>query len=344
MMIVMLSMSLVACTRPKPHVFYDYMDTLIVIDIPIYNKKQRSELLEHIEEIYKTYHDLTNNYGPLSNDEDFKENIYSINQKINQEIEIDKELYDLLQEAKTIHELTNGYFDVSIGKIVDIWKDIILNDEYFHREIPQVVFDQVLIQLQAIEVVEEPFVLTENNGSYFVRLTHEDVKLDLGAISKGYATQLVYDYLIEEGITYFSINAGTSSLSLGKKIDRESKMYEITLANPVENGQYGMLYVQNKAINTSGNFEQYALYNDLRYHHVISPKTKLPAQHYHTVTVIGDDAGLLDALSTALFSMSPDDFEEFIDEHQDTLNLEVIRFNYDESVSTFLLDTVFEAY
>jgi thiamine biosynthesis lipoprotein len=110
--------------------------------------------------------------------------------------------------------------------------------------------------------------------------------------------------LIEEGVEYFSITAGSSSISVAQNYNRNTRLYHVSLANPVApTGVYGMIYVKNVAINTSGNFEQYALYQGLRYHHVISPKTKMPAHYYHTVTVIGSDAGLLDALSTALFSM-----------------------------------------
>jgi thiamine biosynthesis lipoprotein len=65
-------------------------------------------------------------------------------------------------------------------------------------------------------------------------------------------------------------------------------------------------------------------------------------QYYHTVTILGHDAGLLDALSTALFSMPSTEFEAFMNQYQETYQLEVIRFNYDETVSTFLQSTVFE--
>lgn len=325
--------------------FYEYMDTFISISISTDSQTKADEIKEDIKEIYRTYHEITNNYVPLSHDSGFITNIFSINQIIDEDIEIDKELYDILLEAKQLNELTNGYFDVSIGKMVDVWKDVILDERYLHSEIPQTVYDAIILELEDIEVVAEPFILTTLNDQYYVRLTHQDVKIDLGALSKGYATQVVYDYLIAEGIEYFSITAGSSSISIGKKIDRESEMFHISLANPVETSTtYGMIYVQNKAINTSGNFEQYALYNGLRYHHVISPKTKLPAQYYHTVTVLGNDAGVLDALSTALFSMPEEIFEVFLNEHQDDLGLEIIRFNYDESVSSFLIDTVFEEY
>lgn len=342
-------LTLSACKKPVASTFnfYEYMDTFISISLYAESESDAEIMKQEIEDIYSMYHELTNNYEDLSFGSTYKENIFTINQKINEDIEIDQELYEILEEAIRLNILTDGYFDISIGKMVDVWKDVISNDVdgYMHNEVPESVFQGILDDLVDIEVVEEPFILTETDGKYYVRLTHEDVKLDLGALSKGYATQVVYDYLIEKGVEYFSITAGSSSISIGKKIDRKTEMFHISLANPVESGQtYGMIYVQNKAINTSGNFEQYFLYQGLRYHHVISPKTKMPAQFYHTVTLVGEDAGTLDALSTALFSMNEEAFEAFITNHQEELNLEVIRFNYDETVSTYLIDTVFEEF
>lgn len=338
-----------SCKKPEDYAFnfYEYMDTFISINLYTDSQEHAETLEEGVEDIYRTYHELTNNYEPLSSNSGFKENLFSINGRINEDIEIDQELYEILEKADEIHTLTNGYFDISIGKMVDVWKDVILNEEagYLHNEIPEAVFNQILEDLEAIDVIEEPFVLTESEGKFYIRLTHEDVKLDLGALSKGYATQLVYDYLVSEGVEYFSITAGSSSISVGKNYNRDTHMYHVSLANPIETtGVYGMMYVQNRAINTSGNFEQYALYQGLRYHHVISPKTKMPAQYYHTVTVLGNDAGILDALSTALFSMPLTEFETFLTTLQDEYELEIIRFNYDETVTTFLKDTVFEEY
>lgn len=340
---------LAACNKMESYNFnfYEYMDTFISISVSTTSQEHANEMKEDIKEIYRTYHELTNNYVALSFDSGFKENLFSINQKINEDIEIDKELYEILEKADEIKTLTNGYFDISIGKMVDIWKYVILDEDegYLHNEIPQTVFDQIISDLEDIDVIENPYTLTKNNDKYYIRLNHEDVKLDLGALSKGYATQIVYDYFIDRDINYFSITAGSSSISLGKKIDRKSEMFHISLADPVNTAStYGMVYVQHKAINTSGNFEQYALYNGLRYHHVISPKTKMPAQYYHTVTILGEDAGLLDGLSTALFSMPQDVFVTFIQNNQETYQLEIIRFNYDESITTYLSDTVFEEF
>ncbi len=340
---------LTACKKPTLYTFnfYEYMDTFISINVYTTDASKADTMKQDIKEIYRTYHELSNNYFALSENSGFKENIYSVNQKINQDIEIDEELYLMLEEAERIKDLTDGYFDISIGKMVDAWKEVIFDEDnnYMHNEVPTSVFQSVLTKLEDISLVEEPYLLTTSSGQYFVKLTHEDVKLDLGALSKGYATQLVYEYILEQGIKFFSISAGSSSISIGKNYNRNTHMFHVSLASPVQTGQtYGMLYVQNKAINTSGNFEQYFLYEGLRYHHVVSPMTKMPAQYYHTVTLIGDDAGLLDALTTALISMNEEKFEQFLEQHQQSLNLEVVRFNYDETITSHLIDTVFEEF
>lgn len=327
--------------------FFNYMDTFISISVTTESKERANELKIQIQEIYRTYHELTNNYKQLSHNSGFKENLYSINQRINEDIEIDYELYEILEEAERLKIMTNGYFDISIGKMVKVWKDVILDDveDYYQNELPQEVFQGILDQLKEIELVENPYTLSIKDGKYFIRINHEDVNLDLGALSKGYATQLVHDYLVEEGIKYFSITAGSSSISLGKRIKRKSEMFHIELTNPLKVREtYGLLYLQNTSVTTSGNFEQYALYEGLRYHHVISPFTKMPVHYYHTVTMVGADAGVLDAISTALISMSPEVFGQFMANHQEELGIEIIRFNYDGTVTTFLTHTVFEEY
>lgn len=61
--------------------------------------------------------------------------------------------------------------------------------------------------------------------------------------------------------------------------------------------------------------------------------------YYHTITIIGQDAGLLDAISTAMLSMSPEVLDAWLEEHQDNLDIEVIRFNYDGTITENLDQT-----
>ncbi|MCF7931078.1 MAG: FAD:protein FMN transferase [Acholeplasmataceae bacterium] len=349
--IVVSILILSACTKPGSMFsisFFDYMDTFISINVYAEDQSQADEYKVVIEDIYSMYHELTTNYEPLKTDSTFLENIYSINRKNNQVIEIDFELYELIQKAEEIKVLTDGYFDISVGEVVNIWKNLILDETsgYLFEEIPESIFLSAMSQINLIQFEEDVVELTENNGRYYVQVKSTHAQLDLGAISKGYATQKVFEYLQELDMEYFSISAGSSSIAIGKNMNRDGGIFNVSLANPIKTGAndrtYGMIYVKDIGITTSGNYEQYALYQGLRYHHIVSPKTKLPMQYYHTITVLGDDLGLLDAISTAMFSMPPEVLEQWLSLHREAMNLEVIQFNYDGTILTHMTTTVFE--
>lgn len=346
--LIFMSFILIACQEkvtPIKVTFSDYMYTFISIDIKQAPQDMEEEIKENLEQIFRMYHELATNEDPLPEDSNYLENIYSINQKTLQTVEIDEPLYTMLEKSLEYSTLTNGHFDVSIGKIIDVWKNRVLDEMtgYVFEEIPEEVFNQVLEEIDQIEVVDEPFSLTEDSGKYYIRINHEDVKIDLGAVAKGYATQVASNYIKSLEIENYSITSGSSSIVLGKNPDREGEIFIISLANPLRTGlddrSYGKVHVKEASITTSGNYEQYATYEGLRYHHIISPATKRPMHYYHTITIIGQDAGLLDAISTAMLSMSPEVLDAWLALNQETLDVEVIRFNYDGTITENLNET-----
>lgn len=393
--------------------FYEYMDTFISVSIAAKNEEEAKQHEEAIEGIFKMYHDLSTSYDELDAKSPYLENAFSINKKIGQKLEIDKPLYDVLSQSREIQALTDGYFDVSIGKAVDVWKEMMdevtsgfeigdsvyLNHYYkgekkpenkiivnqtgvvksiqsddkdenivlslelgfgnetieinkndsYQKEVSSAVFGKVLNDVNKLKLNENKVTLEENYGRYYITIEGADIKLDLGAISKGYATQVAYDYALSKNIKYFSITAGSSSIVLGENLNRpnEEGIFYVSLANPAkteftDKTTYGTVKVKNLSVTTSGNYEQYVLFGGQRYHHIVSPFTKKPAQYYHTVTILGKDAGLLDALSTALFSMSPAVMEAWLLEHQNLLDIEIIIYNQDGSIKTYLNKIQFE--
>jgi FAD:protein FMN transferase len=339
-----------ACQKPETYTFsfFEYMDTYISINVMADSENQANEFKSEIESIYQMYHVLSTGYEDLTDDSEYKQNIYTINQQNNIKLEIDEPLYDLLFEAERLKDLTDGYFDISLGEVVSIWKTVILDEDsgYLFQEIPTNVFESITTQINAIVIEQDVIELTEESGKFYIQVKSTHAKLDLGAIAKGYATQRVYEYLREQNVEYFSISAGSSSIALGQNPNREGGVYNVSLANPVRttatDRTYGMIYVKDLSVTTSGNYEQYAIYNNLRYHHIISPMTKTPAHYYHTLTVLGDDAGVLDAISTALFSMAPEIMNAWLLEHQAEYQFEIIRYKYDGTITTNLTSTVFE--
>jgi FAD:protein FMN transferase len=352
-----MSLVLVSCKSKLEQyqvIFYnDYMDTLIEVKFVAESENEAEEIRDDVEAIFAEHHILSTKYEPLPQDSKYLENMYSINKKPLETVEIDKPLYDMLAQAQYAQEITDGYFDISMGRIVDVWKTVV-SDEfsgYTFADIPEDVFADLIETIEEIPVVEDAFELTQDDDKYYVRINSEDVQLDLGALSKGYATERVNEYLQSRDIAYFSISSGSSSISLGRKFesDDDEGLFSVGLANPLKtfydwdaelSRTYGRIYVRDASVTTSGNYEQFAVYDGLRYHHIISPKTKRPEHYYHTVTLIGPDAGWLDALSTGLFSMPPELFDDWMDEHADEFAIEAIRFDYDESIMTDYLENI----
>ena len=342
--ITFLVIFLVACTQSISYrMIFNYMGTETDITVQVKNEDMGKTHREAINDIYEMYHDLSQYQYPLAEDSSFLNNLYMINQRPEEVLEIDIELYDMLLEAERIKVLTDGYFDISIGHIVDIWKSV--TEAYQYIEIPAEAFDQAMDTIDELEVVEDGLSLWTENNRYYIEI-RANVKLDVGAIAKGYSTEIVKDYIEKQGITVYTISGGSSSIRLGENNNRDTGLFHVSLANPVRTSSvdrtYGMIFVKNTGVTTSGNYIQYATYEGLRYHHIVSPKTKTPVHYYHTVTIIGENLGLLDAISTALISMPPEVFSQWLDLYRDELDIEVIRFNYDETITTFLNDTVFE--
>jgi thiamine biosynthesis lipoprotein len=393
--------ALFACTESKDTFklsYFDYLYTYIQVTL-VTSKEDLNTHQEYIEDTLQTYDALTSSYLPLDENSKFLENVYSINQKIGQTVQIDKELFDALNQAHMYETLTEGHFNMLIGKSSRVWKELIQNapkalsnlgyifihshnNEAISKRAQVLSFDSDKVEvniegdtvsldrrslvfdyevskksyvdavdaIELLDMSDASIELTTKDDNYFVKLNGNDAMLDLGAMSKGYTIRLIDTYLKEMGVTYYSISAGSSSLSVGQNINRsnENYVFNIALTHPNTSIQafsepYGLIKVKDQSISTSGNFEQYTTYQGVKYHHIISPFTLFPVQFYETLTIVGSDAALLDALSTAMFVMNRETFDAFLLQHQTDLSIEMIRFNKDQTIETFIKTLFFEA-
>ncbi len=141
-----------------------------------------------------------------------------------------------------------------------------------------------------------------------VKKTH----LSMIGVSKGYTTQVVSDYLKDNGINYFLINAG-GNVSCGDAYGKA--YYNIGIQNPDGNGIVSVLKGTNISVVTSGGYERNYEYNGKVYHHIINPNTLFPGETMKSVTVISTDSGISDMLSTTLFLMDVSDALEFLKDY-----------------------------
>lgn len=320
-LVIISSFFLIACGNERVrYVAEDFysMNTIISITVPENIKEEQKYLDAHYETkiMFDYIHNLTDNFREYSG-VDVINSIYTINNTLlNSEedfelFEIDFELYEMLEMSLEIENLTNGYFNITIGKIIDLWKENVVSKT---GVVSNEIINDTLSRVNAIDVVRNAYTLSADNNKYYVEIDTR-VKLDLGAVAKGYALEKAIEIFEEHEITDYIINAGSSSIGLGEKQSATNGNYRVGLINPDKTWTfYAIASVKNNIVTTSGSYEQFAVDEDGNvYHHLISPITKKPENYYGTVTVISrEHAGKMDALTTAIYLMDPSLREEFL--------------------------------
>lgn len=289
-----------------------YMDTYIELKIYTPKKeKEMEEILEGIEYLYSYYHKLTDRYQAY----DGVKNVYYLNEELenNVEVEIDPLLANMILYGIEYYEKTNGYFNIALGNVTDIWKT--------YRESGEgVPTDEELSHSGSISI--EDIVL--KNHQY---LKKNSVKLDLGGYAKGYVTQLVGEFLEENKIDKYIINAG-GNVKVGKAYDKD--FYQIGIEDPTQTNEiYKIINVEEKSIVTSGDYQRYYDYQGNRYSHIINPKTLYPESDVHSITVITSNSAYADIMSTYLYLISLEERKKVLEENRE---IDAIWYNKDNTI------------
>lgn len=249
------------------------------------NEKQALQLLElGIEEI-RRIEDLLSEFKPGSE-------ISKINERAKDEpVEVDGECFELIRRAQDISKLTKGTFDISVGRLKEIYA---FKKESFRMP------DRDVIQKVLRNVGFEKVVLDDRSKT--VGFRGADLKLSLAAIGKGYASDQVKKMWQKMGVQSGYINASGDLSAFGCKAD--GTHWNIGIANPDDKTKM-ILFVPviNASVATSGDYEQYFTHQGVRFSHNIDPRTGLPLTGIKSVSIFSPSAELSDALATAVYVM-----------------------------------------
>ena len=261
------------------------MDTQVEISI-ITKNQNTNQLLEDAFSIIDFYDNIFSYYNTNSL-------LYNINHSDSLKNKINDDFYNVLVLANDIYIKTNGLYDISIAPLVDIWdfdNDIIPTEEKIQQAIQNIGFDKISFD------------------EHYIYLP-EGMKINMGSISKGYIIDKVIDFLIDNNAKEAFVNAGGDI----RFYSNNKRKWKIGIQNPRDrNNVIDTLRIDDMAVVTSGYYERYFINNEIRYHHILNPKTGYPASHTASVTIIAPTAFLADALSTAAFVMQPDDAMKLI--------------------------------
>lgn len=330
-LIFFVSLILVACNAeeqiPTDVTLFNAMST--TFNVTIYRDEDDLEtikiinnVLVEIKETLEEIHILTDNFETYENDGVPVKNISYINNNTNQKIEINKELYNIVKLAEQYKEEFDGYFDISVGLIIDEWKKLInLDETIFNKDdkgnvvpLSEEQFNAFLNNVKAIPIINNGIILTNEAGRYLIEIK-DGVKIDLGAIAKGYVVDLITKLIKEAGIINFKVEGSESSLEFGQNPNREGEIFKVGIRSTNPFQFTDIVDVKNIAIATSGDTVQTYIHKGIKYHHIISPVTKMPESYRSLVTIIGHDSAKLDALTTALMSMPDEKFNEFVEKY-----------------------------
>lgn len=247
------------------------------------------------------YHQLFDIY----NDYDGIVNLKAVNeQAANAPIVVDPIIIDLLLDCKEYYVLSSGKVNVAMGSVLALW----------HEARNEGIDDPANASLPDIEALKDASAHTDfdtvvvDEAASTVYFTDPAVRLDVGAVAKGWATQRVAE-TAPEGLL---ISVGGNVCATGPKDDAGTP-WVIGVNSPDGDGYLHTLTVTEGSVVTSGDYQRYYTVDGKNYHHIIDPETLMPSEYWRSVTVLCPDSGLADALSTALFLLSRDDGQALLD-------------------------------
>jgi thiamine biosynthesis lipoprotein len=195
------------------------------------------------------------------------------------------EVLSLYKKAYMVYQISEGKFDISVGALSRIWG---FYDQSFRIPSAQALGRaKSTVGMNKIRIHESRLVPSPGT------------QLDWGGIAKGHGIDLASSTLKDMGIERGFVNAGGDLYCWGT--NPKDLPWKIGIKHPRKAGFSGVLSISNEGAATTGDYQRYFIEEGARYHHVFDPHSGFPAQVKQSVTVIGPEAALCDALSTALF-------------------------------------------
>jgi len=217
-----------------------------------------------------------------------------------QPVAVKADTFNLIEQAIYYSIYSEGLFNATVGPLTSMWNIGLPGT----RRPSDIEIEAVLPLLDPTRVI-----LDAVNGTVF--LSDVGMRLDLGAIAKGYMADIVAEFFLDNGIERALVVIGGEVLAVGGR--RDETPFRVGIRNPfVDDGSpandylVGSLPVYNQAAVTSGTYNRYLAHQDTRnfYHHIFDSRTGFPFESdIVSITVIADTGLLGEVYSTIVFAM-----------------------------------------
>ncbi len=219
-------------------------------------------------------------------------------------VKVSSTVIEILEKAFYISEKTKGAFDITIGAISSLYdfsKKIKPSDEEIAKKLEYVNYKNIII----------------DKIKRTVFLKKKGMLIDTGGITKGYASDKAVEILKSHGIKSGIVAIGGEIHAFGTKPDK--KLWKIGIKDPDsnsgENDIIAAIELSDSSISTSGDYQRFFILDSKKYHHILNTKTGKPADSCKSVTVIGKENSMTDALATGVFVLGHEKGLKFLEEN-----------------------------
>ena len=283
--------------------FLSLFDTVTVVKGPAENKEAFNEIARTVQTDLTRYHqlfDVYNGYEGLNNLKTVNDMAGTV------PVTVDKAIIDLLNDCRSYYDQSGGKVNVAMGGVLKLWhdaRDAGINDPA-NAKLPDMAALQAAAQHSSFDAV----VIDEAASTVYI--SDPKVRLDVGAVAKGWAAQRVAEKMPPNML----LSVGGNVCATGPKT-KNGDPWVIGVQNPDGAGDSYLhtLYVTGGSYVTSGDYQRAYAVDGKLYHHIIDPDTLMPSSYWRSVTVVCDDSGLADALSTALFVLPLEEGQKLLE-------------------------------
>ncbi len=296
---------LAGCTPRKPEqkqysaTFLDLFDTVTTVVGLSGSEEAFQEQAQAVHDTLQVYHSLFDIYHEYPD----LVNLKTINDHPLESHTVDSAILELLLDCREYAEMTGGKVNAALGGVLKLWHEAREDamDDPREAYLP----DQADLQEAAAHASWDSILLDAENST--VTILDPQLRLDVGAIAKGWAAQKVAE-TAPEGLL---ISVGGNVCATGPK-DENGTPWVIGVENPDGGSYLHTLYLTKGSMVTSGDYQRNFAVDGVLYHHIIDPATLQPGRLWRAVTVVCPDSGLADALSTALFLLPQEEGEKLL--------------------------------
>lgn len=207
---------------------------------------------------------------------------------------VPSELINLIERSIKISKLTDGAFDITYASMDKIWKfdgsmKSMPTPEEIKKSVEKVGFKNIII----------------DKGNSSVYLKTKGMKLGFGGIGQGYIADKIKELLVSKGVVSGIINVSGDISTWGRQPN--GNQWLIAIKNPLNKSKvFATFPLEDIAVETSGNYEKFVVFDGKKYSHIIDTRSGYPAQGVSSVTVFAKTTELADALATGIFVMGID--------------------------------------